>query len=154
MISLISRTSLFPKTACKHLARPTLYSTAVAASAPFADMAGGKTKRKQSFDDNILGKRKVQPEVTIEEPVEEELAVPVQKKRRGGGKKGMAEALDVVQGSESEEAKQEVVQPSFRSKEKILLLTSRGISPRWRFLQFIPLHAPKPYLPTAQSLKK
>jgi len=90
-------------------------------------------KRKQSSDDNILGKRKLQPEATTEEPKEEELAVPVQKKRRGG-KKGKAEAVNVVHGSELEEQKQELLQPTFRSKEKILLLTSRGISPRWRFL--------------------
>ena len=102
-------------------------------------MAGGKTKRQQPSGGNILGKRKVQPEMTTEEPVEEELAVPVQKKRRGG-RKGKAEGLDAAVELELENEKQEVVQPTFRSKEKILLLTSRGISPRYRFFRCPIIH--------------
>jgi len=93
-------------------------------------MARGKKPGKKSSDDGPLGKRKAQQEASVEEPMEEEeLVVPAQKKRKNG-KKGKTEATEHVPVSESEEQSADLVQPTFRSKEKILLLTSRGISPR------------------------
>lgn len=97
-------------------------------------MARGKKPGKKSSDDGPLGKRKAQQEASVEEPMEEEeLVVPAQKKRKNG-KKGKTEATEHVPVSESEEQSADLVQPTFRSKEKILLLTSRGISPRYRHL--------------------
>ena len=98
-------------------------------------MAKNKKSNKQPDAENILGKRKSQPEPVLEaeplgeEPIEEELAVPVQKKRKNG-KKSKAQAAVPAAEPAAEEQGQDLVQPTFRSKEKILLLTSRGISPR------------------------
>lgn len=98
-------------------------------------MARGKKPGKKADTDHTLGKRKTQPEASEEVPMEDELVAPAQKKRKGG-KKGKTETHAAEPATESlpEEQNQDLVQPSFRSKEKILLLTSRGISPRYRHL--------------------
>jgi len=91
----------------------------------------GKKQNVSTSPDHTLGKRKAQFDALAEQPLEEELVVPAQKKRKNG-KKNIPEAKDVVRPSDpaSEEQNQDLIQPTFRSKEKILLLTSRGISPR------------------------